>query len=262
MSSTGTAPVREDDEELTGIGAEEASALRLFLNRALFRGFIFSGGALVSALHFVDRDLAWRAAQAASRNLALSTGVDIEMRGLENLPSEPTVITPNHASHFDIAALIGHLPGQNRFAAKKELFKEPFLGMAMKILGMVPIDREDPAESIERLNRLQARGKGAFSLIMFPEGTRSPEGGGLGEFKKGAFTLAIRSGRPILPIVIHGSGSVMPRGKYLSIHPGRIVVEVLAPLPTTDLSWEDRDGLRDRVHGLIGARLEQGADSA
>lgn len=245
------------DEEITGFGATEAAALRLFLNRGILRGFIFGAGALVTALHFVNRDLAWEAAKSAAGNVGLATGVEVDLRGVGNLPDEPAIITPNYASHFDIAALLGHLPGHNRFAAKEELFHEPVLGTAMKVLGMVPIHRYDPAESIERLNHLAAKGEQAFSLVMFPEATRSPAGGGMGPFKKGPFTLAIQTGRPIVPIAISGSDEVMPRDDHLSIRPGRIVLEVLRPVPTKGLSYEDRESLRDRVRALILKRLEE-----
>jgi 1-acyl-sn-glycerol-3-phosphate acyltransferase len=245
------------EEEVAEFGATDASDLRLFLNRGIFRGFIFGAGALVTALHFVNRDLAWDTAKSAACNVGLATGVEVELRGIGNMPDEPTIITPNHASHFDIVALLGHLPGHNRFAAKQELFREPVLGTVMKVLGMVPIDRANPAESIERLNRLATKGEKAFSLVMFPEGTRSPAGGGMQPFKKGAFTLAIQTGRPVLPIAIYGTDEVMPRGDYLSIRPGRIVVEVLPSVPTEGLSYEDRESLRDRVRALILERLEQ-----
>jgi 1-acyl-sn-glycerol-3-phosphate acyltransferase len=239
-------------ERVTPIGAIDASDLRIALNRVIFRGMLFSCGAVAVGLHQVHRETAWRWAKLSARNLARATSVDVEVVGLENLPDEPSVITPNHASHFDIAALLGFLPGNNRFAAKRELFREPVLGIVMKTLGMIPIDRDDPAESIARLNRLQGRGE--FSLIMFPEGTRSPDGRML-EFKKGAFTLAIKLGRPIVPIAIHGTSGVMPRGKYLSILPGTVVLEILSPIPTRGLAHEDRDRLRDETALRIRERL-------
>ena len=242
--------------EFPPFGAQPASAARLFFNRALFRGWVLGGGLLVSTLHFVNPRFAWETAKAVCRNIGRTTGVEIEFLGAELLPEDPAIVTPNHASHYDIVAILGHLPGHIRFAAKKELFREPVLGAVMKTLGMVPIDRQDPAKSIERLNRIAAKGKGAFSLIMFPEGTRSPEGGGLQEFKKGAFTLAIQMGRPVVPIAIYGSDQVMPRGKYLAIHPGRVVVEVLEPIATTGLSYEDREDLRDKVQARIRDRLQ------
>ena len=248
-----------DDELVTPVGAANASSARIFLNRLLFRAMLFVCGTVAIVLHAVHRKTAWKWAAASARALGVLTGVRVKMRGLENLPDEPSVITPNHASHYDIAALLGYLPGNNRFAAKKELFREPVLGAVMKTLGMVPIDRDDPAKSIERLKRLRARGEGAFSLILFPEGTRSAEAG-LQPFKKGAFALAIQMERPIVPIAIHGTSGVMPRGKYLSIHPGTVVIEVLPPIPTTTLTFDDRERLCDQTRSEIQAHLSRARD--
>jgi len=239
-------------ERVTPIGAIDASDLRIALNRAIFRGMLFGCGAVAVGLHQVHRETAWAWAKLSARNLARATSVEVKVFGLENLPDEPCVITPNHSSHFDIAALLGFLPGNNRFAAKRELFREPVLGIVMKTLGMIPIDRDDPAESIARLNRLQ--GSGEFTIIMFPEGTRSPDGRML-EFKKGAFTLAIKLGRPIVPLAIHGTSGVMPRGRYLSILPGTVVLEVLPSISTAGLGYDDREALRDETARRIRERL-------
>ena len=65
----------------------------------------------------------------------------------------PYIFAPNHQSHFDIAALLGYLPGINRFAAKKEMFAEPILGAVLRTMGMIPIDRDNPLEAIELLQR-------------------------------------------------------------------------------------------------------------
>ena len=247
------------EEWVTPIGAADASDLRVFVNRQIYRGMLFSMGTVAVGLHQVSPDLAWSFAKQSARNLALATGVDVKVVNPENLPDVPSIITPNHASHFDIAALLGFLPGNNRFAAKKELFKEPVLGLVMRTLGMIPIDREDPAESIALLNKLEARG--AFSLIMFPEGTRSREGR-MGPFKNGAFTLALSSGRPIVPVAIHGTSSIMPAGKYLSIRPGTVVLEVLEPIPTAGRDVEDRVALRDLAASRIAGRLAAAQDAA
>jgi len=248
------------DELVTPIGAADASDLRIFLNRMIFRGMLFSCGSVAVGLHQVNQEIAWRWAKMSARALGVAAGVTVKLFGTKHLPSEPSIITPNHASHYDIAALLGYLPGNNRFAAKRELFKEPVLGMVMKTLGMVSIDREDPRESIERLNRLEAHGHGAFSLIMFPEGTRSAEGG-LQPFKKGAFSLAIQMKRPVVPVAIHGTSGVMPRGRYLSIRPGTVVIEVLPPIDTTSMTIDDRDALRDDVRSRIAARLARAREA-
>lgn len=250
-----------EDELVTGIGASETSGFRIFLNRLIFRAMVFFCGAVAVVLHPIRRKWAWQWTAFSARSLGVATGVEVKLRGLENLPDAPAVITPNHASHFDIAALLGYLPGNNRFAAKKELFREPVLGLAMKTLGMIPIDRDDPARSIDRLNRLQTSGHGSFSLIIFPEGTRSP-GTGLQPFKKGAFALAAQLRRPIVPIAIHGTSGVMPPGKYLSIRPGTVVLEVLPPIETEGLGYDDRDRLSDQTRAEISARLARARDGA
>ncbi|MEW6273331.1 MAG: lysophospholipid acyltransferase family protein [Thermodesulfobacteriota bacterium] len=255
-------PASELGEEwVTPIGAADASELRVFLNRVIYRSMLFSMGTVAVGLHQVSPELAWSFAKLSARNLALATGVEVKVIGADKLPDEPSVITPNHASHFDIAALLGYLPGNNRFAAKKELFKEPVLGLVMRTLGMIPIDREDPAESIATLEKIAAKGAGAFSLIMFPEGTRSRDGR-MGPFKNGAFTLAVKSGRPIVPVAIHGTSSIMPPGQYLSILPGTVVLDVLEPIPTVGRSVEDRAELRDLTAARIAERLAAAQDAA
>lgn len=248
------------DELVTPIGAADASDLRVLLNRVIYRGMLFSMGTVAVGLHQVSPALAWSFAKLSARNLALATGVEVKVIGAEKLPDVPAIIAPNHASHFDIAALLGYLPGHNRFAAKKELFREPVLGTVMRTLGMIPIDREDPTQSIALLNKIQARGDGAFSLIMFPEGTRSRDGH-MGAFKNGAFTLAIQLGRPIVPIAIHGTSTIMPAGQYLSILPGTVVLEILDPVETAGRSVEDRALLRDLVARRIADRLSTARDS-
>ncbi|HZR84720.1 MAG TPA: lysophospholipid acyltransferase family protein [Candidatus Binatia bacterium] len=248
-----------EDDVVTPVGAADASELRIWLNRFLYRGMLFSMGSIAVGLYQLNRDVAWQFAKLSARNLALATGVEVKLFGAENLPREPAIVTPNHASHFDIAALLGWLPGQNRFAAKKELFAEPILGMVMRTLGMVPIDRESPAESIEVLNRMARLADS--SLIMFPEGTRSRDGR-MGPFKRGAFALAIRLGRPIVPVAIHGSAGVMPPGKYLSILPGTVVVEVLPPIPTKGLSDDARHRLAEQVRDRIATRIAAARETA
>jgi 1-acyl-sn-glycerol-3-phosphate acyltransferase len=247
-----------EDELVTPIGAADVSELRVFLNRLIYRGMLFSMGSIAVGLYQLDRKLAWEFAKLSARNLAFATGVDVKLRGLENLPDEPCIITPNHASHFDIAALLGYLPGHNRFAAKKELFSEPVLGLVMRTLGMIPIDRDNPSAAVERLHRTGSAAD--FSIVIFPEGTRSRDGR-LQAFKKGAFALAIELGRPVVPVAIHGSSGVMPSGGYLSIRPGTVVVEVLPPIETRGMTLDDRDALRDRAFAQVEARVaaaEQG----
>src|SRR5262245_27584089 len=225
--------------------------VRVVLNRFIFRAMLFVSGAIAIALYRVNKPLTWRFAKLQARNLIRLCGVRVRMRGLERLGDGPYIFTPNHQSHFDIAALLGYLPGCNRFAAKSETFVEPILGAVLRTMGMIPIDRGDPLASIERLNKLKLDG---FSVIIFPEGTRSPDGALL-PFKKGPFVAAIHLAVPIVPVVCKGTSRIMPKGKYLSIFPGEAEVIVLDPIPTAGMSYDDRETLLEMVRGRIADEL-------
>jgi 1-acyl-sn-glycerol-3-phosphate acyltransferase len=224
---------------------------RVLFNRVVFRAMLFASGAVAIAMYRLSKPLTWRFAKLQARNLIRLCGARVRVRGLERLSGEPCIFTPNHQSHFDIAALLGYLPGTNRFAAKREIFAEPVLGTVLRTMGMVPVDRDDSTASIERLQRLKLDG---FSLVIFPEGTRSRDGALL-PFKKGAFVAALSLGVPIVPVVCKGTAAIMPAGKYLSILPGEAEIVVLDPIPTAGMIYDDRDRLRDLVRARIAEEL-------
>jgi 1-acyl-sn-glycerol-3-phosphate acyltransferase len=214
---------------------------------------LFASGLIAVAMYRLidDKNVTWRFAKAQARNLSRLCGVRVNVRGLERLGHGPYMFTPNHQSHFDIAALLGYLPGNNRFAAKKEMFNEPVLGTVLRTMGMIPIDRENPIEAIQLLNQLVVD---EFSTIIFPEGTRSRDDNLL-PFKKGPFIAAIHLGVPVVPVVCKGTREVMPRGQYLSIIPGTAEIVVLEPIPTKGLTYDDRNRLRDLVRDRIAEEL-------
>ena len=233
--------------------APAAPRFRVLLNRVIFRGMLFTMGAIAIVMYRVVRDkrVTWAFAKAQARNLARLCGVSVTVRGLEHLAGGPCIFAPNHQSHFDIALLLGYLPGINRFAAKQEMFAEPILGAVLRTMGMIPIDRDNPLEAIETLQRLKLEDA---SVIIFPEGSRSRDGNLL-PFKKGAFVAAIHLGVPVVPVACKGTREVMPRGGYLSIVPGAVELVVLEPIATVDMTYEDRDRLRDLVRKRISAEL-------
>lgn len=230
-----------------------ARRARVFLNRLLFRGMLFTMGVIAVGLYRVlpDERVAWRFAKAQARNLSRLCGVRVHVRGLAHLGAGPYMFTPNHQSHFDIAALLGYLPGYNRFAAKKEMFSEPILGTVLRTMGMIPIDRDNPFEAIQLLNQLKLD---HFSTIIFPEGTRSRDGQLL-PFKKGPFVAAIHLGIPVVPVACKGTLAIMPKGGYLSITPGEAEIVILEPIATSGMTYDDRDRLRSLVRERIAAEL-------
>jgi 1-acyl-sn-glycerol-3-phosphate acyltransferase len=237
--------------EAAVLEAAEPTRFRVALNRFIFRAMLFTSGIAAIALYQISRPAAWRFAKLQARNLTRLCGVRVRVRGLEHLGTGPYIFAPNHQSHFDIAALLGRLPGITRFAAKREMFAEPILGAVLRTMGMIAIDRDDPLASIERLQRITLDGG---SLVIFPEGTRSRDGKLL-PFRKGAFVAAIHLGVPIVPVVCKGTTRIMPKGSYLSILPGTAELVIQAPIPTAGMSYDERDRLRDQVRAQIAAEL-------
>lgn len=228
----------------------DARSLRVALSPHVFRGMLLGMGATAVALHRLtgNRRLAWDFAKARARTLEWMLGVRVTVTGLEHVAhGGPFVYAPNHQSHLDILALLAHLPGAVRFAAKDSLWRHAILGAVLDSLGMVPIAREDSTRSIATLERVRDDGE---SFVVFPEGTRSRDGR-LGEFKKGAFVLAIRLGLPVVPVVCRGTRRLMPKGSRMTVLPGDVELVIEPPVPTTGLGFADRDALAARVRAAI-----------
>lgn len=234
----------------TGLAADEIRGVRVALSPYLFRGMMVGMAAIAITLHRTtgSRTLAWRFAKARARTLSALLGVKVHMRGLEHVARGGSfVYAPNHQSHLDILSLLGYLPGQTRFAAKKELWRHPIVGGVLDTLGMVPIDREHPERSVDALTRAAGQ---RSSFVIFPEGTRSRTGALL-PFKKGAFVLAIGSQLPVVPVVCRGTRRLMPRGSRLAVVPGDVEIVIERPIPTVGLGYDDRDALSAQVRAAI-----------
>jgi 1-acyl-sn-glycerol-3-phosphate acyltransferase len=229
------------------------------IRRLTWLGFLFVLGpvAVIAESLRPGRGHAAHIASRGARRMIDALGVRFEVRGLERIPpGVPCVFTPNHRSHFDIPALLAALPSA-RFAAKRELFAQPVLGAAMRALGVIPIDRENPERAKRELDRAASRPGGGGSLVIFPEGEEA-EPGQMLPFRAGAFVFALRTGLPLVPVAIHNSAAILPRGDALAISSGRVVVEVLDPVETRGCSLQDRDRLSARVRAALEGALRPG----
>lgn len=177
-------------------------------------------------------------------------GVRVEGRE-EALRNGPCVYVSNHQSMVDIlAAFAVHLP--YLWVSKVENFYTPFLGWTMVLNGYVPLKRGHLPSIRRMLRRCESRlGKG-HSLFVFPEGTRSPDGT-VQRFFRGAFWIAARNGVPIVPVLIEGTGGILPKGSF-HIAPEPVVARILPPVHPRDFGGDDRL-LRDHVHALMTAEL-------
>ena len=182
-------------------------------------------------------------------------GIKVQAKGLENFdPEKPFVFICNHQSNFDILVLFSALPAQFRWIAKAELFKIPLFGYAMRGAGYISIERKDRKKAIQSLKQAAERIKTGTSVMIFPEGTRSPDGN-IGEFKKGGFILAYDAGVPITPIVLNGTWSIMSKDS-LKIKPGNVILSVLPAVNVADYPKTEKTRLIDDVREKILKEFE------
>jgi len=163
-------------------------------------------------------------------------------------PRRPYVAVSNHESFADIF-LISHLPWEMKWLSKDAIFKIPIMGWLMTMAGDIAVHRGDARSRTQALDACRDRLLKKVSVMIMPEGTRSPDGRLL-PFKDGAFRLAVEMGLPILPIAVAGTRDAMPKGSLLF---NRAVAEarVLQPVETAGLSAADVPDLRERVRAMI-----------
>ncbi|MEG1930630.1 MAG: lysophospholipid acyltransferase family protein [Anaerovorax sp.] len=188
----------------------------------------------------------------ASRLLKVA-GVQVTVKGLENIPKEPALYVSNHQGNFDIPILLAKLDSPKSIVAKVQMEKMPFISTWMKLFDCVFIDRENPRQSIKVLGQAEENLKQGKSVIIFPEGTRG-KGGPLGEFKSGAFKMAFKTKVPIIPVVIDGSYKIMEaNGNW--IKPQTVKLTILPPISTTDMTKEQSRTIGEEVRLLIENQL-------
>ena len=178
-----------------------------------------------------------------------TAGTRVAAQGLEHLRSAgPCVVVCNHQSALDPIVHLRTLPLSLRVLAMRELFRIPLFGPALRAAGMIEVDRESPdfrEIDAEAARALQA----GHWLLAYPEGRISPDGT-IGEFKDGAFVIAITGQVPVVPVAIHGTGRIWPPGQR-AIRAGQVRVVAEHPLPTSGLTHRDVAGLRDQARDVI-----------
>ncbi len=220
---------------------------------------IWWGGLILWAALVKSRKLACRCDDIPRRWARLilkASGTRVEVENAERIdPDRPQILVANHVSYFDVLALIAHVPGKNRFVVKKELAYVPIFGPAWRACGYISIDRrnvDSAIRSLEQARRVLERDRP--TVVMFPEGTRSPTGE-LRPFKKGAFVLAIQTDVDVVPAAVIGTREIMRKGS-LAIRTGRTIrVRFGEPLAVHGLTMGDRDALTRRGHDAVAELL-------
>ena len=190
--------------------------------------------------------------------------IPIHVHGLENIKKgQSYVIAANHQSYWDAFLMYGFLGVKFKWMMKKELGKIPFVGWACYMAGHILIDRSSRVSSMESIRKAESRLKDGMSVIIFPEGTRTPDGK-MGRFKRGAFLISQELQLPILPVTIDGNYDVMSRHAWnVTWHPVHMTVHEPI-MPRTDVGTTEQEQTQamnetaQKVSEIIQETLDKG----
>jgi 1-acyl-sn-glycerol-3-phosphate acyltransferase len=182
------------------------------------------------------------------------TGVRVETVGLDQFDQTRSYIfMTNHVSNLDPPIQVPLIPRRTSVMVKKELFKVPILGKAMRMGSLVPVDRGNRDAGIEAVREAKAVIEQGLNMIIYVEGKRSFDGKLL-PFKKGPFYLAVECGVPVIPITIVGTHYAMPKARF-AIKPGRVKVIFHPPIDPKDFGG--RECLMEKVRAVIDSGLPE-----
>ncbi len=193
----------------------------------------------------------WTALWIARTGIRIA-GIRWTLIGLDQLPmTSNSIFMSNHVSNIDPPLLVPLLPRRVTVMVKKELFKLPILGPAMRMADFIPIDRSNREAAISSVREAATVVRKGLDLLVFPEGTRSRDGRLL-PFKKGSFYLAMETGVPIIPVTILGTEGLLPKGSVLA-RPGKVSIVFHAPIDPKEFA--DRDELMEAVRASMANAL-------
>jgi 1-acyl-sn-glycerol-3-phosphate acyltransferase len=179
--------------------------------------------------------------------------IQLTATGAEHVPPRAVVYMSNHQSHLDIPVLYATLPSPTiRMLAKAELFRIPLWGRGLRAAEFIEVDRGDHARAVQSIERAARLVRDGVSLWVAPEGTRSVDGR-IGKLKKGGFHLALGTGAPIVPVAIHGTIRILPRGAKVMRSGQPVSVQIGRPI---DVTGRDLSGLMAQVSEFLVNNVE------
>lgn len=210
--------------------------------------------AVPPALITGNSDFLYRISMVIVRAGLKLAGVKVEVIGRDELDASASyVFMANHVSDLDPPVLMPNIPRRTSVLVKKELFRIPVLGPAMRVAHLVPVDRDNREAAIASVRAAADVIQMGFNMMVYPEGTRSPDGRLL-PLKKGPFYLAEEAGCGIVPVTILGTYEMRPKGKFF-LRPGRATLIFHPPLWPRD--YPDRDALMAAVRDRIASALPE-----
>ena len=182
-----------------------------------------------------------------------TVGVRIRAKGIGHIPQGTVIFAANHTSAADAPAVVGAIPRRIAVLLKRSLFGYPIVGQAFHLAQFIPVDRFNRDSAIVSLENATEALKSGQSFLIYPEGTRSPDGR-LQEFKKGTAVMAIKAGVPLVPVACSNAHRIMKK-REMKIYPGEILVEFLPAIDSSQYTLEQREELNQRLHDELAAGL-------
>ncbi len=184
-----------------------------------------------------------------ARSLVEISGTEVSVIGEENVPEGPVLFVSNHQGNFDIPLMLGYISKPKGFIAKVEIKKMFIIRKWMQHLNCIFIDRKDIRQSVKAISGGVKLLKSGKSMVIFPEGTRSPDGKLL-EFKQGSMKLGTKSKVPVVPVTINGSKDIMPKGSKI-IRPAKVTINISKPI------YHDDEVDTNELINIVKAEIEK-----
>lgn len=215
--------------------------------------------AMLAALFHPRSGSVWMARRLYAPVLIYFSRAKLVVHGAEHVdPKRPTIYVCNHQSSFDVPVTFAAIRVNFRYVAKQSLRWVPVLGWFIWFTGHILIDRSNRSSAIRTLDKAARRIREGTSVVVFPEGTRSPDGRIL-PFKKGPFALALKSGVAVCPVTIEGSGRLMPKNSWKVQTGGEVHVVIGKPIDASSYAPHERERLmRDVRNQIIAQSLQVG----
>lgn len=221
---------------------------------ALWSAFWIAVSLVASFVTRSRRPGLWLARRIWAPGLLAAGPVRLQVEGMERIDlSQVYFVVANHQSWVDIPILFAALPFPLLFIAKRELARIPFLRQYIDAMGMIFVDRRDRRESARTVENAADRLRQGWSILSFPEGTRSRDGR-VQRFRAATFAAAVDAGAPILPVALEGPARVVARDR-LRFRPGTVRIAIGAPIPTAGMSRDQRTDLAEHAQQALAGEL-------
>jgi 1-acyl-sn-glycerol-3-phosphate acyltransferase len=188
------------------------------------------------------------------RALVGAAGIELVTENVERIdPKKRYILVANHYSYLDIPCIVAAVPQPIRFMAKVSLFKIPIFGWALQRAGFIPIDRKNRRTAVKSFDLAADRIRKGNTIVIFPEEGRS-KAREMRPFQRGAFLLALKSEKTIVPIAIDSTFDVFPVGAK-RVTPARVTIRIGTPIETAGRSLRDKGALLDEARTQVETML-------